>query len=256
MDREGWSSGTRHQDALVGQLRGHSNAIIHLAFSPDGRRLATASHDRTAKVWDANDGRVIWTLAAHTDRVNGVAFSPDGKWLATGCRDGTVKLWDASTGLEATTLHGHRGSVADVTFRPDGRRLAAAVGKRLDQAAGPPGEVRVWDVTTFREVVEPLPQLRFVYGVAFSPDGRSLATAAEEAVVRIWDAETGRETLTLHGHHDTVRRLVFHPSGRYLASAGEDRTVRVWDLTPPASPFGRVSDVGLVGSPVPGQPSR
>jgi WD40 repeat protein/serine/threonine protein kinase len=225
---------------VIGELKGHAGPIINLAFSPDGRRIATASHDRTARVWDAADGREIRTLGTHGDRVNGVDYSPDGARLATACRDGTVKLWDAATGLEQTTLHGHRGSVVGVAFSPDGARLATAGGRRSDQPDGPPGEVKIWELTTLREETS-LPGLTaFVYSVAFSPDGLSLATGGEDRVVRIWDVATGRERLGLLGHHMEIRRVTFRPDGRYLASCSEDRTVRVWDVNPPTYPFGRV----------------
>ena len=118
---------------VAAQVTGHAGPVIRLAFSPDGRRIATVSHDRTAKVWDAANGREIRTLGTHADRVNGVAFSPDGRRLATACRDGTIKLWDAATGAELTTMHGHRGSVIGVAFSPD----RTAVGWRRREADVP-----------------------------------------------------------------------------------------------------------------------
>jgi WD40 repeat protein len=229
---------------VTGQLKGHATHVINVAFSPDGRRLATASHDRTAKVWDAESCRELWSLRAQTDRVNGVAFSPDGAWLATAGRDGAVAFWDAATGREQKILRGHKGSVVGVTFSPDGRWLATGGGRRSDQREGPPGEVRVWDVATGRAVLELANLTHFVYSVAFSPDGRSVASAGEDRLVRVWNIATGRERITLRGHNETVRRVAFHPDGRYLASAGDDRTVRMWDLTAPPWPFGRALSAG------------
>jgi WD40 repeat protein len=127
-----------------------------------------------------------------------------------------------------------------MAFSPDSRRLATSGGRRADQSEGPPGEVRVWDLTTLREMSK-LPGLTgFIYGVAFSPDDRSPAAAGKDRIVTIWEVATGRERLALRGHHDAIGRVTFRPAGRYLASRGEDRTVSVWDLMPPTDPFGRV----------------
>jgi WD40 repeat protein len=151
-----------------------------------------------------------------------------------------------------TTLGGHRGSIVGVAFSPDGARLVTAGGRRSDQPEGPLGEVRMWELITFREVSNLPGPTGFVYDVAFSPDGRSLATAGEDRIVRIWEVATGRERLALPGHHEHIKRARFSPDGRYLASCGEDRTVRVWDLAPPTRPFGRAPVSEMAGAAGPG----
>jgi WD40 repeat protein len=123
----------------------HTGTVLRVAFSPDGRRLALASDDRTVKVWDAVTGQEILNLQGHPDKVASVAFSPDGRRLASASEDGTVKVWDAATGQETLTLQGHTGPVTSVAFSPDGRWLAA--GGR----DGTKGILRLWDARPVEE---------------------------------------------------------------------------------------------------------
>jgi DNA-binding beta-propeller fold protein YncE len=183
-----------HQAILSSQvlltLRGHGSFVNSVAWSPDGKRLATASGDRTAKVWDAVTGKEVLTLHGHTDVVNSVAWSPDGKRLATASRDKTAKVWDVASGQGLLTLKGHEDAVHSVAWSPDGKRLATGSG---DNTA------KVWDATSGQESLTLRGHTNDVYSVAWSPDGKRLATGSFDNTAKVWGADSRRELLTLRG---------------------------------------------------------
>jgi hypothetical protein len=202
-------------------LEGHTDFVNSVAFSPDGRRIASCSADMTVKIWDVATGKEIATCKGHTMYIGSVAFSPDGRRIASGSKDKTVKIWDAANAREITTLTGHKGFVRSVAFSPDAHRIASG---------GRDTIVRIWDAESGGEIMVLKGHRTVVNSVAFSPDGRRLASGSKDKTVRIWNAESGKEIMAIEGHTGSVRSVAFSPDGRRIVSCGQDETVRIWDV--------------------------
>ncbi len=202
-------------------LEGHTHYVLAVAFSPDGRTLASGSRNGKIRLWDTDTGEHKLTLEGHTDGVTCLSFSLNGHTLASGSWDDTIRLWDAKTGQPLQTLEEHTDGVRSVVFSPDGRTLASG---------GYDNILRLWDTETEQHKPALEGHTDYIRSVVFSPDGRTLASGSYDRTIRLWDAETGEHKLTFEGHTDGVLTVAFSPDGRALASGSYDRTIRLWDV--------------------------
>jgi WD40 repeat protein len=208
------------QGKCLHTLRGHTNWVWSVAFSPDGQMLASSSGDQTIRLWQPQSGHCLRVLRGHTNWVWAVAFSPDGQMLVSSSTDRTVRLWEAKTGACVRVLKGHTSQVRSVSFSPDGQRVASSGG---DQT------IRVWDVATGNCLYRLTDHTDWVWAVAFSPDGQLLASGSGDQTIRLWD-ERGQCVALLSGHTGSVRAVCFMADGQTLVSSSEDQTVRVWQV--------------------------
>jgi WD40 repeat protein len=207
--------------ALERTLTGHDDRVYSVAFSPNGKSLASGSQDKTIRVWDVASGTLRQTLMGHTDIVFSVAFSPDGRLLASGSPDKTIKLWDVASGRLNRTLTTHSGPVMSVAFSPDGKLLASGSQDKT---------IKLWDVAsgTLRQTLTA--HSGSVLSVAFSPDGKLLASGSYDNTVKLWDVKSRTLERTLTGDNWPVLSVAFSPDGKLLAS-GSNKTVKIWDVT-------------------------
>jgi WD40 repeat protein/serine/threonine protein kinase len=223
-----WHFLKRHRYGNTPPLQ-HSATVSRVAFSPDGRQIASVCVDGTGQIRDARTGRVLHTLQGQAPTVGGghlargTAYSPDGSCLAVAHMNGLVRVWDATNGQLRHTLKGHKGPAWQVAFSPDSRALASAGADR---------KVRLWDVASGQEIQVFAEHPAAVKGVAFRPDGRSVVAACDDGTVKVWDRDTGRETFSFRGELLAYPGSAwFSPDARRLAWSCPDGSIKIWDTT-------------------------
>ena len=208
-------------------------------FSPDSKRIVSASWDNTLKLWDAESGTALATLRGHSGRVNACAYSPDGGRIVSGsgCAgfsnhlDYTVRIWDAASGAQLTTLEGHTRDVTACAYSPDGSRILSASRDK---------SLRLWDAKSGAELLVLNGHTDEVDTFSYSPDAKRIVSASKDKTLSIWDAEAGLQLGVLSGHEDRVLDCAYSPGGHHIISASADRTLRIWDAESGAE-LGRLS---------------
>lgn len=230
---------------VMATLRGHLDDVQCVAFSPDAKLLASGGLDSSARLWNVAAAKEANALGGNQFGVYAVAFSADGKFVASAGADGMLRVWDTATGKPAGTFPCNTFTVLSVAFSPDGALLASGGDDNL---------VKVWDLRTGQQLhvlgfgegpirpvafnlqgappaLRPIPAMAGgVASLAFSPDGKLLASASRDHTVKIWDVATGEQVGTLEGHASQVWSVAFSPDGKLLASGSGDNTVKLWDV--------------------------
>lgn len=241
---------------------GHTDGVVSAQFSPDGKKIATNSHDNTVKIWDAESGKILIDIVGHSKYVVSVEFSPDCSKIVTASWDSTAKIWDIETGKLYKVLSDHSNRVNSAKFSPNGRNIVttsrdktakiwdAKTGKLLTNLVGHTSEIysaqfspdgnkivtasgdntaKIWDVKSGKFLADIVGHTYQVYTALFSPNGQRIVTISLSDTIKIWDAESGKLLTALIGHTERVNSVQFSANGKKVLSASSDNTVKIWD---------------------------
>ncbi|MDI1434584.1 protein kinase [Polyangium sorediatum] len=206
----------------------HHDSVFSAAWSPDGKRIASASRDKLARVWNADGTGEPLLLRGHDSAINAVAWSPDSKRVASASDDRTARVWKADGTGEPLVLRGHEDAVSSVAVSADGKRIVTA---SYDKT------VRVWNADGTGEPLVLRGHDNAVLWADFSPDGKYLVSASQDRTVRVWNADGTGQPLILRGHGNKVRFASWSPDGKRIATASEDKTARVWNADGSGEPL-------------------
>jgi len=249
------------QKIKLGLPVGHTDWVKFATYSPDGKNIITVSDDKTAKIWDAETGKLLHSLEGHTEFIKSSTYSPDGKNIVTASWDKTTKIWDAETGELLYSLEEHTKNVNSAAYSPDGKTIVTAsldktakiwdsqTGELLHSLEGHTGGVyfagyspdgknivtassdktaKIWDSKT-GELLHSLIEPDYIISAEYSPDGKTIITTSRDKTAKIWDSETGKLLNSLEGHTENVVSAAYSPDGKTIVTASSDKTAKIWD---------------------------
>jgi WD40 repeat protein/serine/threonine protein kinase len=240
-----------HTGKVVLEIKEAPGVVLALAFSPNGKQIVCGCEDNAVRVWNTQTGQVVYSMKGHTHSVVSVAYSPDGTKILSGSLDGTLRLWDAISGKEIGTLKGHHGPVRAISFSPDGKKIVSGSGDKTlkiwqidssvgmltlagtlaghQHAATVLGFVNLAQKDSDPEKMTLTGHKHAVTAVAYSPDGKWIASGSLDNTIKIWDSQNGFEARSFNGHTGEVSCVAFVTGAKQIVSGSQDNTIKIWE---------------------------